>query len=393
MHKLIQSSILVTAGSLLLAAAALSDDRAEKSQREALARRLVTDSARVHEGELVQLSGCPEDIPLLEDLAVAVRRQGAHPLITLGSDRLSRRLFDEVPTRFDSQPAASDLKLAGTIDARIQTEFADDDALAGVAADRVEAVGRGNREVYALLRKRKVRLVWLGNGLYPTAARARQAKLSQNDLRQLFQAGLAADRAAMHATGERLKGAFAAGKTVRLTSPRGTDLSFGIAARPLTVSDGVADNRPGEAPPWTWLPAGEVFFVPVAGSAEGKVVLNQYLFEGKTIEALSLTIRAGKLVALQAKSGGEPLQAAYKAAEPGKELVSSIDLGINPNVRLPTACLLQTNVPAGMVTVGLGNNTWAGGDVKIPFALPLYIGDGTLTVDGRVIVEKGALKR
>jgi hypothetical protein len=66
-------------------------------------------------------------------------------------------------------------------------------------------------------------------------------------------------------------------------------------------------------------------------------------------------------------------------------------VGINANVRLPAGCLLQSNVPAGMVTVGLGNNTWAGGDVKIPFALPLYIGHGTLTVDGRVLVRQGEL--
>jgi leucyl aminopeptidase (aminopeptidase T) len=393
MRRVIRSWILVLAGSVLLAASASSDDHGEKSGREDLARRLVTESARVREGELVQLAGCPEDIPLLEDLAVAVRRQGAHPLITLGSDRLSRRLFEDVPARFDSQPAAFDLKLAGLIDARIQTEFADDDALAGIPAERVEAVARGNREVYALLRKRKVRLVWLGNGLYPTAARARQAKLSQAVLRQLFQAGLAADRASMHATGERLQKILAGAKIARLTSLQGTDLSFGVAGRPVTVSDGIADVKSGDAPPWTWLPAGEVYCVPVAGTAEGRIVLDRYLFEGKTVEGLSLTIKAGKLTDLQAKSGGEALQAAYKAAEPGKELLSSVDIGINPNVQLPAGCLLQTNVPSGMVTVGLGNNTWAGGDVKIPFALPLYIGDGTLTVDGQVVVEKGVLKR
>jgi leucyl aminopeptidase (aminopeptidase T) len=341
---------------------------------------------------LVQLSGSPGDIPLLEELAVAVRRQGAHPLITLGSDRLSRRLFEEVPARFDTQPAAFDLKLAGLIDVRIQSEFADDDALAGIPPERVETAARGNREVYALLRKRKVRLVWLGNGLYPTAARARQAGLSQAQLRQLFQAGLAADRDSMHATGERLKKIIAGGKCARLTSPQGTDLTFGVAARPATVSDGVAKARGGDAPPWTWLPAGEVYFVPDSGTAEGKVLVDRYLFDGKFVGGLALTFKAGKLTDLQAKSGGEALLAAYKAAEAGKELVSSIDIGINTNVQPPPGSLLQTNVPAGMITVGLGNNTWAGGDVKIPFALPLFVCDGTLTVDGKIVIEKGVLK-
>jgi leucyl aminopeptidase (aminopeptidase T) len=376
---------------LFLAGALLS---AEPPAREALARKLVAESAGIREGELVQLAGCPADVGLLEDLAVAVRRQGAHPLITLGSDRLARRLYDEVPARFDSQPAAWDLKLAGLIDARIQTEFAEDDALAGVAPERVAAVGRGNRDVYALLRKRKARLVWLGNGLYPSAARARQAGLKQDELARLFRAGLDVDYRAMRSAGEKLQKVFAAGKSVRLTSPTGTDLTLSIAGRPATVSDGILDERQGAggAPPWTWLPAGEVYLVPVAGSAEGKIVLDRYLYEGKEVRGLTLTVKAGKLAGLEAKSGGDALQAAYKAAEAGKELVSSLDVGINPNVRLPAGCLLQTNVPAGMVTVGLGNNTWAGGDVKIPFSLPLFVSDGTLTVDGAALVEQGLLK-
>jgi leucyl aminopeptidase (aminopeptidase T) len=363
-------------------------------RREALANQLVSENTRVHKGDLVQLAGCPADIGLLEDLAVAVRRQGGHPLITISSDGLLRRFYDDVPATFDSQPAAFDLKLAAIIDVRIQTEFNDDAALAGISAERVESVSRGQREVYALLRKRKVRLLWLGNGLYPTRSRARHAGLALPELESLFRAGLDADPRTLRTTGERVRKVLAAGKTVRITSASETDLTLEIGGRPITISDGILNetSEHGIAPPWTWLPAGEVYVVPVPGSANGKIVLDRYLFEGKEVHGLTLTVRAGKLVDLRVESGGEALQAAYKAAEAGKETVSSLDLGINPNVRLPKNSLLQTNVPAGMVTVAFGNNTWAGGDIKIPFTLPLYIADGTLTVDGAPLIERGAFK-
>jgi aminopeptidase len=383
--------LLLLPASILLSAGA-PPESSDKTAREALARKLVVESARVREGEYVQLAGCPDDIALLEDLAVAVRKQGAYPLITLGSDRLARRMYDEVPAKFDSQPAAFDFKLAGLIDARIQTESADDAALAGVPAERIATVGRGNREVYALLRKRNVRLVWLGNGLYPGAERARQANLTQSELSNLFRAGLGADPKTMRAAGEHLKRIIASAKSARLTSPAGTDLNLGVAARPVTISDGVLTDRSDSAPPWTWLPAGEVYLVPAPGSAEGRIMLDRYLYEGKVVHGLTATIKKGRLVALTAKSGGEALQQAYKAAEEGKELVSSLDIGINPNVRLPAGCLLQTAIPAGTVTVGLGNNTWAGGNVKIPFNLLLYVGDGTLSVDGTTVIADGALK-
>jgi leucyl aminopeptidase (aminopeptidase T) len=372
----------------------MPSESAEDPARQALAGKLVTQSARVRDSELVQLAGCPADVGLLEDLAVAVRRQGAHPLITLGSDRLARRLYDEVPAHFDAQQAAFDLRLAGLIDARIQTEFAEDDALNGVLPERVAAVSRCNREVYALLRKRRVRLVWLGNGLYPTAGRARQAGLPQTELLRLFRSGLDVDYGALRAAGERLQKKLSLGKSVRLTTPGGTDLTLGIAGRAATVSDGVLNEKQAAAgaPPWTWLPAGEVYLVPLTGTADGRIVLDHYLFGGKEVRGLRLTVKAGKLVGFVAESGGGDLQAAYKAAEDGKELLSSLDVGINQNVRLPSGCLLQTSIPAGTVTVGFGNNTWAGGDVKIPFALQLFIGDGTLSVDGTEVVVEGVLR-
>ena len=114
--------LAVLAGCCLLAAGLAPVERqatADAGSTAVLARRGHAH-ARVHDGELVQLAGCPADIELLEDLAVAVRQQGSDPLITLGSDRLARRLYDDVPARLDAHPDAFGLKLAGIVDARIQ---------------------------------------------------------------------------------------------------------------------------------------------------------------------------------------------------------------------------------------------------------------------------------
>jgi hypothetical protein len=45
----------------------------------------------------------------------------------------------------------------------------------------------------------------------------------------------------------------------------------------------------------------------------------------------------------------------------------------------------------GMVTVGVGNNLWAGGDNKSSFDLPGHLPGSTLAIDGTVLVEKGKL--
>jgi len=45
-----------------------------------------------------------------------------------------------------------------------------------------------------------------------------------------------------------------------------------------------------------------------------------------------------------------------------------------------------------MVTVGIGNNAWAGGENKIAYGLTSYLPGSTVTLDGKTVVEAGALK-
>jgi leucyl aminopeptidase (aminopeptidase T) len=369
------------------------DDKGK--ELDSVAEKLVTQCAHVREGDLVQVSGSDKDVTLLEDVAVQVRKQGAHPLITLGTDRLARRLFDDVPAKYDSQKPEFDLKLAGLIDARIFVESNDEAALAGVPADRIDAVGQAAAGVFQTMRKRNVRLVSLGNGLYPTASRAKQFGLGEDELAKLFWDGVNVDYKQLQTTGERLKKTLSDGKEIHLTNPNGTDLKASIEKRTVFVSDGVITDekmKQGGAACWTWLPAGEVYVAVVPGTAEGRVVVDRMFYEGKEINDLIIGVKKGKVVSLEAKANDDRLQAAYKAAGEGKDRFGVIDIGINPNVKLPAKGKVLTYMPAGMVTVNFGNDTFAGGDVSIPFGVAGFLPGSTLTVDGTAVVEKGALK-
>ncbi|MCZ6850507.1 MAG: hypothetical protein O7F17_02580, partial [Planctomycetota bacterium] len=57
-----------------------------------IADTLVNKSANIRYDELVLISGGARDQQLLEDIAVEVRKLGAHPVITISSDRLTRNL-------------------------------------------------------------------------------------------------------------------------------------------------------------------------------------------------------------------------------------------------------------------------------------------------------------
>src|SRR5215212_243412 len=89
--------------------------KAPPTDLEKLAERLVTQSANVKEGEVVLISSGPGNIELLEDIAVQVRKAGAFPLVTVGTDRMAKRMYADVPEKYDTQTNQRDLKLADVI--------------------------------------------------------------------------------------------------------------------------------------------------------------------------------------------------------------------------------------------------------------------------------------
>jgi leucyl aminopeptidase (aminopeptidase T) len=380
----------------ILPSSAQKDERAEdRSHRlAALAGNVVQHSARVRAGDLVQIQGSPKDLPLLEELAVQVRKVGAHPLITLTSDRLARRLYDEVPGKFDSSSGKFDLALARIVDVSISLESLEDDALAGVPAERLVAVHKAAEGVADTLMKRNVRTVSIGNRLYPSTGRARQYGISEADLEKLFYDGLAADGKTLQATGAKVAQALQAGQRLHITGP-GTDITFDIRKRQVLVSEGMLTperEKQGGAACLTWLPAGEVFLAPVPGSARGTFTAPHVLWQGKPIRNLRLTFDAGRLTALKAESGAEGLEKVYAGHGKGKDLFGAIDLGINPNVEVPAGSKALTYIASGMVTLTLGGNTWAGGDNTINFAVDCHLPGCTVRVDDKVILEKGKWK-
>jgi leucyl aminopeptidase (aminopeptidase T) len=366
----------------------------DKPSQDVLAAKLVNQCAEVREGELVGITGDPKDAEILEDLAVQVRKQGAFPLIMLTSDRLARRLYEDVPARFDSQAPQWDVKLANLLDAQFILESGDEAALAGVPAERVATREKTFQPAFKKMRERNVRMIFLGNGLYPTPSRAKQFGVSEAELSKLFWDGVNTDYAQLQATGARVKKVLSAGKQIHLTHANGTDLRANIEMRQVMVSDGVineAKRKQGGASCWTYLPAGEVYVS--TATAEGRVVVDRVYFEGKEINDLTMEIKGGKVVSLTAKHNGEGLAAAFKAAAEGKDRFGVIDVGVNPNVRLPANGKLLAAMPAGMISVYVGNDTWAGGDDNTPFSLTGYLPGATLAVDGKAMVQKGQLKQ
>ena len=73
------------------------------------------------------------------------------------------------------------------------------------------------------------------------------------------------------------------------------------------------------------------------------------------------------------------------------DVFAYIDIGINPNVNLIPNSRMVAWMATGMVTLGIGNNAWAGGQNASSFGMPNYLPGSTLTLDGEVLVKDGVL--
>ena len=366
---------------------------APKLNTSEIARKIVR-SANLKEKDLVTVRGGARDEALLDDIALEVAKIGAHPLRVFLSERYSQRWWDEVPARNDPLLVAAQLKLVNAVDADINVEWVENPGyLSGVLPERQAAGNKAQRLVNDARLKKSTRIVNLGNGLYPTDSLAKRFGISKPDLTKLFWDAVNVDYAQLKTTGEVVRNVLKKGQELRLTNPNGTDLTMRVAGRPVFVSDGVLTDekvKKGGASCLVWLPAGEVYLAPVAGTAEGKVVLERSWYDDKEIRDLKLTFKAGKLVDMSAKSGAESLKVAYAAAGPGKETFGLIDIGINPN--FPANTKVLSYIPAGMVTIGLGGDTWAGGTNASEFSFEGFQGNSTVEVDGKKVVEAGVLK-
>lgn len=359
-----------------------------------IAAKVVGQSAQVRENEIVQIVGTVEDLPLLEDIAIEVEKRGGHSIVLVRSQRFGRRMYDEVPAKYDARNPVVGRRLAEMIDVFIATESGEGRIFQGVPAERLAARAKAFQQILDVTRKRGVRGVFLGNGLYPTEERAEQLGLARAQLARLMYGGVDADYEGLQATGERLRAALAGGKELRITSPSGTDLRLAIAGRPWLVSDGVIspeDRKRGPGSLNVWLPAGEVYFTPARGTGSGVVVADNYFYQGDRVRGLRLEFRDGRMVGMTAGSGLGQLQAFYDAADSGKDLLGVVDFGINPSLQVPEGKAVNVWSRAGAVTVVVGNNQWAGGDNTSTFSISPEIPRATVTVDGKAIVQDGKL--
>ncbi|MBV8204038.1 MAG: aminopeptidase, partial [Candidatus Eremiobacteraeota bacterium] len=232
------------------------------------------------------------------------------------------------------------------------------------------------------------------NGLYPSKYTAQQYGITLAQLSDLFWNGVNADPAAIQASGESIRSSLGSGAVVHVTAPNGTDVTFRAAQQTVVINNGTissAARKKGGAALNVSLPAGDVTFVPTAGSAKGTVVFGPVYVNSTKVTGLTLHLAAGKLSSWTASSGRGAIDGYYKAAGGGKDEFTFADIGTNPNIHFIRGSALNASMASGMVSLGVGNNLSIGGTNSALFGAGGYIPDATVTIGGKTLVSRGRL--
>ena len=327
---------------------------------------------------------------LAQDAALALHGalldRGAWPLLRLSPPGLAADYHLRAqPQQLDSFPPIElaemeAVDVAVRIDAPSNTQ-----ALAGIDP----ALLARSERARAPLQAARMAARWAVS-IWPTAAHAQQAQMSERDYAAFVERALFLDRDdPVAAWGELslrqadLVRRLSSARVIRIESER-TDLTLDVSGRTWINSDGRRN-----------MPSGEVFTGPHEASAEGAIRFDVPSFRRSAqVSGAELTFREGRVVEARADVGEQLLKAAL-ATDDGARVLGELGIGTNAGIDRATGSTLLDEKIAGTVHLALGRSYPETGGVNASALHWDLICDlragGRLSADGDTIVEDGAL--
>jgi leucyl aminopeptidase (aminopeptidase T) len=178
------------------------------------------------------------------------------------------------------------------------------------------------------------------------------------------------------------------GKSVRVTAPAGTDISFNIAGRKIIPSKGLFHAK-GESGN---LPTGETFLAPVEGTSNGVFVVDGSMAGLGLIKNVNIKIEVENGYATKISGGIVAKKLKVMLDKVGKEArnIAEFGIGTNDSAKL-SGVLLEDEKVMGTIHIALGNNVSMGGSVNVPIHLDGVVKKPKVWMDGKLLMKDGKL--
>jgi len=222
---------------------------------------------------------------------------------------------------------------------------------------------------------------------FPTAGQACAFGLDAEAYSDMFWRALDIDYAELRRRADAVTAALEGADTVRIRSPKGTDVTLGIKGRPLDKDIGVVTD----AARLSNLPAGEVCLAPLEDQAEGTVVFDLAFWDGRRIEDLEVRFEHGVARPVRAAREFEYFRGVLASASGDADRIGELGIGLNPAVGEPCGYTLTDEKILGTVHLALGDNGMLGGVNDSTLHWDMMVLRPTVEVDGRPLLIDGEM--
>jgi aminopeptidase len=365
---------------------------AQSVNYDAIAHRVVNQSLEVRPGEVVMIHGDHQQQEILEALYVAVHKAGGHAILRLRLPDADVRVAQEVDVKYLKQPEWATAVINRLADCVISVSSVDDpgrwkdlkpEVMAAFreSADKTRMVGGHDR----------IRFVSVGqsDGI-PTEALAKLYGADYMAIKSDFWNAMNVDHRTLENTGNRVLANLKPGAQCQVKSPHGTSIKFRLANTEAMMSCGkTTDQKGATGSTYAWLPAGDAFTAIDPTSANGVIVIPAYYFNAQKFTNLKIDFSNGTIQKISADQNVDDLSTRMLGKGASAVPLSALDLGLNSQSKVRGD--YRSFEMAGMVSLGVGDNDWAGGNINNGISYNFHLVDATLVVDGKDVVKSGSL--
>jgi len=195
----------------------------------------------------------------------------------------------------------------------------------------------------------------------------------------VFTTGLDADYAAIEAACDDVLGQVVGADEVRVTSPVGTDITFGVGDREWLADTGMV-HEPGG---FSNLPAGEVFVAPE--TATGTYVVDGTMMPHGLLDndqRLRFEVEDGIVTEISDDAIRADVEAAAESVGDAAYNLAELGIGTNVGVDELVGSVLLDEKAGGTVHIAIGDNAGIGGETDAPVHLDGILRDPTVYADG-----------
>jgi leucyl aminopeptidase (aminopeptidase T) len=362
-----------------------------------LVRQVVEVCLNVRKGENVWVHSWDHTTRLASELAFACRQHGAHPFITLVTEKYWARSLSDVPKRLlETLPSheAASLEQTDVFIFMLGPK-------SPIKWDRIPAEKRQLANVWysdsnkyldswwAIGKKRGVRTLGIEYCL-ATKECARAWGLGLERWREVMLTGCLTDQQEITKKAAYLAKIIQTGHKAHVQTPSGTDLRFRLTERQPIVGDSVVSRQDAVNGTVKFLPSGFVEVAADEDSAEGTVVFDSPILVryAKRIKGLTLKLEKGKIVDYSAQSGVTAFRDYIDSGQGDADKFGFFGLGLNRGLKHG---FTQDDKVLGGVTIGIGGNEDKGGRNRTPENRHWWASmtHATVLIDGEALLKHG----